>query len=68
MDVEKLSTEGIIFKGAKNPSNPKDAQRVKTKAKKSSYAKGTHGSASAKMKSEIKKRVQARNKKKRMSF
>lgn len=64
MDVEKLSTEGIVFKGAKNPSNPKDALRIKTKAKKSSYAKGTHGSDSAKMKSEIKRRVAARGKNK----
>ena len=59
MDVEKLLSEGIVFKGAKNPVNPDEVRKIKTKAKKSTYVKGTHGSDSAKMKAEIKRRKAA---------
>ena len=33
MDVEKLLSEGIVFKGAKNPVNPDEVRKIKTKAK-----------------------------------
>lgn len=64
MDVEKILTEGLVFKGAKNEPNKKDEPRVKTKAKKTTYAKGLHRSDSAKMKAEMKQRRAARHKNK----
>ena len=62
MDVEKLLSEGIVFK---NPVNPDEVRKIKTKAKKSTYVKGTHGSDSAKMKAEIKRRKAARSSQKK---
>lgn len=47
MDIEKILTEGIIFKGSKSPSVKKE-EKVKTKAKKKTYITGLHGSGSAK--------------------
>ena len=65
MDVEKLLSEGIVFKGAKNSVNPDEVRKIKTKAKKQTYVKGTHGSDSAKMKAEIKRRKAARSSQKK---
>ncbi|MEG1615985.1 MAG: hypothetical protein RR202_05655 [Bacteroidales bacterium] len=62
MDIEQIMTGGVIFKKAKE-SNENDEKRVKTKAKKTTYVKGTHGSGAAKMKAAYKKRTQQRNKK-----
>ena len=31
MDVEKLLSEGIVFKGAKNPVNPDEVRKIKPK-------------------------------------
>ena len=36
MDIEKILTEGIIFKGSK-PAAGKKEEKVKTKAKKKTY-------------------------------
>ena len=48
MDIEKILTEGIVFKGSK-PSTAKKEDKVKTKAKtkakKKTYITGLHGSA-----------------------
>ena len=41
MDIEKILTEGIIFKGSKSPSVKKE-EKVKTKAKKKTYITGLH--------------------------
>ena len=54
---------GIVFKKGKDENADQSDKKIKTKAKKSSYAKGTHGSDSAKMKAAYKKKKQARNKK-----
>ena len=43
MDIEKILTEGIIFKGAKSPAAKKE-EKVKTKAKKKTYITGLHNS------------------------
>ena len=56
MDIEKILTEGIIFKGAKSPAAAKKEEKVKTKAKKKTYITGLHNSGSAKMKAEIRRR------------
>ena len=61
MDIEKILTEGIVFKGGKSPEGKKE-QKVKTKAQKKSYITGAHGSGSAKMKAEYRRRRANRHK------
>ncbi|MGL4292687.1 MAG: hypothetical protein ACRCSQ_03805 [Bacteroidales bacterium] len=62
MDIHKIIAEGgMTFKKGKEETIS-DEKRIKTKAKKSTYAKGTHGSASAKMKADYKKKKALRNK------
>lgn len=61
MDINKILTEGIVFKGAKSPISQKE-ERVKTKAKKKTYITGLHGSAAAKMKAEIRRKRASRHK------
>lgn len=53
---------GITFKGTKLKAKPKE-DKVKTKAKKKKYITGTHGSASAKHKADIRQRRANRHKK-----
>ena len=61
MDIEKAITDGIVFKGRKLPKG-KNVEKVKTKAKKKSYITGLHGSGSAKMKADIRKKRANRHK------
>lgn len=61
MDVEKILTDGIVFKGAKKPA-AKQEEKVKTKAKKKTYITGQHGSGSAKMKAEYRRKRATRHK------
>ena len=61
MDIEKILTEGIVFRGAKVQTGKKE-EKVKTKAKKKTYITGLHGSGSAKMKAEYRKRRANRHK------
>ncbi|MGL4993353.1 MAG: hypothetical protein ACRC6R_04390 [Bacteroidales bacterium] len=58
-ELEKVFTEGIVFRGAKNPRV--ETKSVKSKAKKSTYVKGLHGSGSAKQKAKYKARRQAKS-------
>ncbi len=58
MELEQILTEGIVFRKA--PSERPDKNPIKTKAKKKSYVTGTHGSASAKMKADIRRKRAAR--------
>lgn len=60
--IEDAILGGIVFKGKKEPFDDKKI-KVKTKAKKTTYAKGTHGSGAAKMKAEIRRKRAGRNKK-----
>ena len=64
MDVAEImaGSGGIVFKQGGGDGSGQD-KKLKTKAKKSSYAKGTHGSGAAKMKAAYKKKRQARNSK-----
>lgn len=62
MEIEKAMTEGIVFKPGKDFSKKKE-DKVKTKAKKKSYITGLHGSGSAKMKEEFRKKRANRHKK-----
>ena len=61
MDREKILTEGIVFMGGKSRGGKKE-QKVKTKAQKKSYITGAHGSGSAKMKAEYRRRRANRHK------
>lgn len=61
MDIEKVITEGIVFKSGKSPDGKKE-DKVKTKAKKKSYITGLHGSGSAKMKADFRKKRANRHK------
>lgn len=61
MEIEKAITEGIVFKGGKSPDGKKD-EKLKTKAKKKSYITGLHGSGSAKMKADFRKKRANRHK------
>lgn len=63
MDVEKILMEGIVFKGSKPIAKGREGKGVKTKAKKKTYITGLHGSGSAKMKAEYRRRKENRHKK-----
>lgn len=60
-EVEKAMTSGIVFKGKANDGVKKE-EKIKTKAKKATYIKGQHGSVSAKMKAEIRRKRANRHK------
>ena len=62
MSLEDAMMGGIVFKGKKDGPK-KEADKVKTKAKKTTYIKGTHGSGAAKMKAEIRRKRAGRHKK-----
>lgn len=61
MEIEKAITEGIVFKGGKSPNGKKE-EKLKTKAKKKNYITGLHGSGSAKMKADFRKKRANRHK------
>ena len=63
MDIEKIITQGIVFKGTKTSSGNKE-EKVKTKAKKKTYITGLHGSGAAKMKADIRRKRANRHKNK----
>ncbi len=63
MDVAEIMTTGVVFSKGKDENASKPEQRIKTKAKKTTYVKGTHNSGAAKMKAAYKKKRQARNSK-----
>lgn len=62
MSLEDAMMGGIVFKGKKDGPK-KEEDKVKTKAKKTTYIKGTHGSVAAKMKAEIRRKRAGRHKK-----
>lgn len=62
MDIEKVLTDGIVFRGGKSPSGRGKEEKVKTKAKKKAYITGQHGSGAAKMKAEYRRRRANRHK------
>ncbi len=60
MKIEDVIVEGLVFKGKKE--KPKEDDKVKTKAKKATYIRGQHGSGSAKMKAEYRRKRASRSK------
>lgn len=61
MDIEKILTQGVVFKKGGATSSSKE-DKVKTKAKKKTYITGLHGSGAAKMKADIRKKRANRHK------
>ena len=61
MSIEEAMMGGIAFKGKKE--KPQEENKIKTKAKKKTYITCQHGSASAKMKAEIRRKRANRHKK-----
>lgn len=62
-DIDQVITGGIVFKGGgNNKKKGPQEEKVKTKAKKKAYITGAHGSGSAKMKTEIRRRRANRHK------
>ena len=61
MDIEKILTEGIVFKGSKLNGKKKE-EKVKTKAKKKKYITGAHGSGSARQKAKYRQQRANRHK------
>ncbi len=53
---------GIVFRGGSKKERPTNDTKVKTKAKKKSYITGAHGSGSAKMKADIRRKRANRHK------
>ena len=62
MSLEDAMMGGIVFKGKKDGPK-KEEDKVKTKAKKTTYIKGTNGSGAAKMRAEIRRKRAGRHKK-----
>ncbi len=62
MKIEDVIMGGLVFKGKKEKPQ-EDENKVKTKAKKATYIRGQHGSGSAKMKADIRRKRASRHKK-----
>ena len=60
-DIDAVILGGITFKGGKGNKKTEDP-KVKTKAKKKQYITGAHGSGSAKMKADIRRKRANRHK------
>ena len=58
-NIDNVITGGIVFHGSKRGGNKKE-DGFHTKAKKKGYVTGSHGSASAKKKADIRKKRAAR--------
>ena len=63
-DIDAVILGGITFRGASKGGDKRrnDEPKVKTKAKKKQYITGAHGSGSAKMKADIRKKRANRHK------
>ncbi|MBP5422244.1 MAG: hypothetical protein IJ916_03715 [Paludibacteraceae bacterium] len=58
--IDYIIQHGTVFHKS---SEKQEDKKIKTKAKKTTYIKGAHGSGSAKMKAEYRRKRQNRNKK-----
>ena len=62
-DIDLIIQNGITFRGSPKQERKQDSGKVKSKAKKKKYITGAHGSGSAKVKAEIRKKRANRHKK-----
>ena len=60
-DIDKVITDGVVFRGGPKHEQSAKPTGVKTKAKKKAYTTGAHGSGSAKMKADIRRQRANRN-------
>ncbi len=60
-DIDRVITGGIVFRGSSKKERPVE-NKVKTKAKKKAYITGSHGSGSARMKADIRRKRANRQK------
>ncbi len=61
-DIDAVIQGGITFRGGGKSKPAKAEEKVKTKAKKKQYITGAHGSSSAKMKADIRRKRANRHK------
>lgn len=61
-DIDLIIQNGITFRGGPKKDKSKEEPKVKTKAKKKKYITGAHGSGSAKMKADIRRKRANRHK------
>jgi len=61
-DIASVIMNGITFKAGSKGGKKKEDPKVKTKAKKKQYITGAHGSGSAKMKADIRRKRANRHK------
>ncbi len=62
-DIDAVILGGITFKSnSRGNNNKKEDPKIKTKAKKKQYITGAHGSGSAKMKADIRRKRSNRHK------
>lgn len=61
-DIDQVIAGGIVFRSG-GDKKVSEENKIKTKAKKKAYITGSHGSASAKKKADIRKRRANRHKK-----
>ncbi len=61
-DIDAVIQGGITFRGGGKSKPKTDEGKVKTKAKKKQYITGAHGSGSAKMKADIRRKRANRHK------
>ena len=62
-DIDSVILGGITFRGGGKGKPKQTQEKVKTKAKKKQYITGAHGSGSAKMKADIRRRRAERHNK-----
>ena len=61
-DIASVIMNGITFKAGSKGGKKKEDPKVQTKAKKKQYITGAHGSGSAKMKADIRRKRANRHK------
>lgn len=61
-DIDAVIQSGITFKAGSKGGKKKEGPKIKTKAKKKQYITGAHGSGSAKMKADIRRKRANRHK------
>ncbi|MBP5381056.1 MAG: hypothetical protein J6Y39_04935 [Bacteroidaceae bacterium] len=61
-DIEEVILNGITFHGGPKTESSTESGRIRSKAKKKKYVTGSHGSASAKKKADIRKKRANRHK------
>ena len=62
-EIREAIEQGVVFKPARHADPEGEKKKIRTKAKKKAYITGAHGSGSAKMKAEIRRRRANRHKK-----